>query len=204
MDLSPLNDSDYEAFKAGKLSEMSDAGYEYVKSQQSVTPQPQTGLLEKASRVLNFTGGLGRGAIAGLAEPFVGKDLVSVEQVMSGTVPGSKELAEKAGIDPTIIYPEYIRAGAKLLGQEENLKSLAGATADVYTDPATFLAPMARAAQMGAKGAKLGATKFLETMLDPLGVGLGAVGKGTAAVGEQAYKSAFEKADRALATRYGK
>lgn len=167
-------------------------------------PEEQTGLLEKASRALNFTGGLGRGAIAGLAEPFVGKDLVSVEQVMSGAVPGSKELAEKAGVDLTYMYPGFVRNLAKLTGQEENLKSLAGATADVYTDPATFLAPMARAAQMGAKGAKLGATKFLETMLDPMGVGLGAVGKGTAAVGEQAYKSAFEKADRALATRYGK
>lgn len=167
-------------------------------------PEEQTGLLEKASRVINFTGGLERGAIAGLAEPIVGKDLVSAEQVMSGTVPGSKELAEKAGVDLTYMYPGFVRNLAKMTGQEENLKSLAGATADVALDPATFLAPAARAAQMGAKGAKLAGAKFLETMLDPLGVGLGAVGKGTAAVGEQAYKSAFEKADRALATRYGK
>lgn len=150
-------------------------------------PPQETSILEKASRALNFTGGLGRGAIAGLAEPIVGKDLVSGEQVMSGTVPGSKELAEKAGVDLTYMYPGFVRNLAKLTGQEENLKSLAGATADVALDPATFLAPAARAAQVGAKGAKLGATKFLETMLDPMGVGLGAVGKGISKVTPSKY-----------------
>lgn len=154
---------------------------------QQEQPQEELGMLEKVSRAINFESGLGRGAIAGLAEPLVGKDLVSAEQVMSGTVPGSKELAEKAGVDLTYMYPGFVRNLAKLTGQEENLKSLAGATANVALDPATFLAPAARAAQVGAKGAKLGATKLLETMLDPMGVGLGAVGKGISKVTPSKY-----------------
>lgn len=148
---------------------------------QQEQPQEEPGMLEKASRVMNFESGLGRGALAGLVEPIVGKDIVTKEQVMSGTVPGSKELAEKAGVDLTYMYPGFVRNLAKLTGQEENLKSLAGGTVDVYTSPSTFLAPMARAAQIGAKGAKLGATKLLETLLNPIGVSLETAGKGTVA-----------------------
>jgi hypothetical protein len=193
MDLSKLNDSDYEAFKAGRLSDMSDAGYEYVKSQRAATipssqePEKELSTMDKITRALNFESGLGRGALATAIEPLVGKELVTGKEITSGTVPSSEELAKKAGVDLTYMYPAFARNLAKLTGQEGKLQSLAGATANVYLDPATFLAPMARAAQVGAKGAKLGATKFLETMLDPMGVSLDAIGKGISKVTPSKY-----------------
>lgn len=110
-------------------------------------PQQELGTMD----YLNFTGGLVRGALAGAAEPLVGKDLVSREQVATGTVPGSKELAEKAGVDLTYMYPGFVRNLAKLTGQEENLKSLAGATADVAFDPLSY-APVGKAVSAVAKG----------------------------------------------------
>lgn len=171
---------------------------------QQEQPQEEPGLLEKASRALNFESGLGRGALATAIEPLVGKELVTGKEITSGTVPSSEELAKKAGVDLTYMYPAFARNLAKLTGQEGKLQSLAGATADVYLDPATALVPMLQAAQVGKTGKALAAYKGLETLLNPIGETAGVVGAGIKKGGEKAYKSAFKKIDEAIAERTGK
>lgn len=166
-----------------------------LKLQEEQVPQEELGALDYATRGLNFPGGVARGTVAAAAEPLVGKDLVTAEQIMSGTVPGSAELAEKAGVDLTYMYPSLARNLAKLTGQEENLKALAGATADVAFDPASFLSAI--------KGTGI-AAKAAKTLVNPIGEAVGLMGKGAKKIGSAVYKSAFEKADRALSTRYGK
>jgi hypothetical protein len=67
------------------------------------------------------------------------------------------------------------------------------------------LAAPLKAAQLAKAGTTAGkALKLGEILMNPLGEAAGAVGKGLKKGGEALYKSAFEKADRALATRYGK
>jgi hypothetical protein len=171
-----------------------------------VAQPEEVGMLEKANRFLNLPSGASRAAIAGAIEPLVGKDIVSAQEVTTGTVPDIYELSKRADFDLLNLTPGFVRNLAKLTGQEELVRKGVGMIGDVYTDPATYLAAPLKAVQVAGKvGPKaLAAAKFGEVLLNPIGESIGAGGKATAGLGSKIYKSAFEKADRALATRYGK
>jgi hypothetical protein len=172
------------------------------------------GIGEMAMRGLNYTGGLGRALVAGALEPIVGKDLVSAKQALKGTVPSSAEIMEKAGIPnkslSDVIPQMYSDTGEGLALEkggflDPTARGTVGFGLDIAADPATYLVPYLKGAQVlgtaskAAKAARLG-----EILLNPIGESVGAVGKGVTKAGGELYKSAFEKADRALATRYGK
>jgi hypothetical protein len=185
-------------------------------AEQAVTPivSEEPGMLNYAMRGLNYAGGLGRAAIAGAMEPIVGKDLVSMEQALKGEVPGAADIMEKAGV-PNVALSEvlpqmYSETGEGLALEKGGIfdptaRGVAGLVADVALDPTTYLAAPLKAAQLAKAGTAAGkALKLGEILMNPLGEAVGAAGKGLKKSGEALYKSAFEKADRALATRYGK
>jgi hypothetical protein len=174
----------------------------------------EPGMMDYAMRGLNYAGGLGRAAVAGAMEPIVGKDLVSMEQALKGEVPGSAEIMEKAGV-PNVALSEmlpqmYSETGEGLAFEKGGMfdptaRGAAGLVADIALDPTTYLAAPLKAAQLAKAGTAAGkALKFGEILMNPLGEAVGAMGKGLKTGGEAFYKSAFEKADRELATRYGK
>jgi hypothetical protein len=174
----------------------------------------EPGMLDYAMRGLNYAGGLGRAAVAGAMEPIVGKDLVSMEQALKGEVPGSAEIMEKAGV-PNVALSEmlpqmYSDTGEGLALEKGGMfdptaRGAGGLVADIALDPTTYLAAPLKAAQLAKAGTTAGkALKLGEILMNPLGEAVGAAGKGLKKGGEELYKSAFEKADRALATRYGK
>lgn len=220
MDLSKLSDKDFEALQAGKLQDMSDEGFAYLQSQSAAEPsipvsKKEPGILEKATRGLNLAGGAVRGAIAGAVEPLIGKDIVSAEEVKSGTVPGASELMARAevpeGFSLSDIAPSMYSQDGEGLALEKGgmfdptARGTAGLAADILTDPLTYLAAPLKAAQVARAGTAAGkALKLGEVLINPIGEAIGAAGAGLKKGGEAMYKSAFEKADQALATRYGK
>lgn len=179
-------------------------------------PAPEEpGLLEKAGRALNFAGGAVRGGIAGAIEPLIGKDIVSAEEVKSGTVPGASDIMARAGVPEgyslSDILPQiYTQDGDGLALQKGGMfdptaRGAVGLAADIVTDPTTYLAAPLKAAQLAKAGTSMGkALKLAEVAINPVGEAVGGIGAGLKKGGEKLYKSAFEKADQALATRYGK
>ena len=174
----------------------------------------EPGMLDYAMRGLNYAGGAVRGGIAGAIEPIIGKDIVSAEEVASGTVPGASELMARAGV-PNVALSEmipsmYSETGEGLALEKEGMfdptaRGTVGLAADIFTDPTTYLAAPLKAAQLAKAGTTAGkALKLGEILMNPMGEAVGAMGAGLKKGGEAMYKSAFEKADRALATRYGK
>lgn len=192
-------------------------------------PAPEEpGFLEKTGRALNLIGGAGRGSIAGALEPIIGKDIVSAEEVKSGTVPGASELMARAGVPEMATLSQILENRARInplfkilaMMYSETGEGLAlekggmfdptargavGLAADVLTDPTTYLAAPLKAAQLAKAGTTAGkALKLGEILINPMGEAVGGIGAGFKKGGEKLYKSAFEKADQALATRYGK
>ena len=174
----------------------------------------EPGMLDYAMRGLNYAGGAVRGGIAGAIEPIIGKDIVSAEEVASGTVPGASELMARAGV-PNIALSDvlpsmYSETGEGLALEKGGMfdptaRGTVGLAADILTDPTTYLAAPLKAAQVARAGTAAGkALKLGEILINPMGEAVGAMGAGLKKGGEAMYKSAFEKADRALATRYGK
>lgn len=189
------------ASKEEELKELAEleelAQLEELASQEQPAPiKEEPGVLDRAMQALNYTGGLGRGTVAAALEPLVDKDIVSPEEIMTGRVPGSAELLERAGVPAGYSLADIVPAIEKGSMMDITARGAAGVVGDVALDPATYLLPMVKGAGMAAKGARVA--------LNPLGEALGAAGKGISKAGTSAYKSAFEKADRALATRYGK
>ena len=174
----------------------------------------EPGMLDYAMRGLNYAGGLGRAAVAGAMGPIVGKDLVSAEQALTGTVPSSAEIMEKAGVPNAalsdVLPSMYSETGEGLALEKGGMfdptaRGTVGLAADIFTDPTTYLAAPLKAAQLAKAGTTAGkALKLGEILMNPMGEAVGAMGAGLKKGGEAMYKSAFEKADRALATRYGK
>ena len=174
----------------------------------------EPGMLDYAMRGLNYAGGAVRGGIAGAIEPILGKDIVSAEEVASGTVPGASELMARAGV-PNVALSEMIPSMYSETGEglalekggifDPTARGTVGLAADIFTDPTTYLAAPLKAAQLAKAGTTAGkALKLGEVLINPMGEAVGAMGAGLKKGGEAMYKSAFEKADRALATRYGK
>jgi len=157
-------------------------------STKSVKPE-EVGMIEKATRFLNLPSGASRAAIAGAIEPLVGKDIVSTQEVTTGTVPDIYELSKRADFDLLNLTPGFVRNLAKLTGQEELVRKGVGMIGDVYTDPATYLAAPLKAVQVAGKvGPKaLAAAKFGEVLLNPIGEGISAIGKGVSKVTPSKY-----------------
>lgn len=178
--------------------------------------QPEEpGLLEKAGRALNFAGGAVRGGIAGAIEPIIGKDIVSAQEVASGKVPGASELMARAGVPEgyslsDIVPSMYSETGEGMALEKGGMfdptaRGAVGLAADIATDPTTYLAAPLKAAQLARAGTMAGkALKAGEVLINPIGEAIGGIGAGLKKGGEKLYKSAFEKADQALETRYGK
>jgi len=161
----------------------------------------EPGMLDYATRGLNYVGGLGRAAVAGAAEPLVGKDLVSFEQAYKGTVPSTSELLQKAGVPQGPTFSEILENRAKInplykipammyseTGEglplqkggtfDPTLRGAAGLVGDIALDPSTYALPL-------LKGAKLAkpTSRALEILLNPIGEAATAGVKGLGKVG---------------------
>jgi hypothetical protein len=197
------------ASKEEELKELAEleelAQLEALAAKESAPAPVEPTMGDRAMQALNYVGGLGRGTVAAGLEPLIGKDIVSPEEIMTGKVPGSAELMERAGVPAGWSLSTAIPAAFSEPGQggiekggmlDITARGFGGLVGDIALDPSTYVLPMVKGAGMAAKGARVA--------LNPLGEAVGLAGKQIAKTGTAAYKSAFEKADRALATRYGK
>jgi hypothetical protein len=185
--------------------------YKYAQGNSVKTPtaaQPEeTGTLEKigqgalttadyAGRVLDYAGGLARGSIAGAAEPFVGKNLVDIQEVLKGKAPTFSEILEKSGVPEwyslSTAFPEmYSETGEGLALQkggmlDPSVRGAVGLGLDIATDPLTYGTLGLSALSKVGKAAK--AAPVIETLLTP-------VGKMAGKRAEKIYKKAFETVD---------
>lgn len=211
MDLSKLSDADLDALEAGKLDKLSDAGLDYLESQ-SVSaapvkskPEEKVGTIETILRGLNVVGGTTRGLAAQALEPIVGKQLVSMKELGSATVPQTSELLARAGVPEGYSLSDIVPSMFTPSGKEwtkfqkggfldPSVRGAAGLVGDVALDPSTYFLPALKGAGvLGPKIAplvsKMGptATRVAEIALNPLGEaftgtvkGLGTVGKSVA------------------------
>lgn len=153
--------------------------------EQPEEPSLKQRALETALQGLNYVGGLGRGTVAAALEPVVGKDLVSPEEIMTGKVPGSAQLMERAGVPEgwslsTLVPSAFSETGEGLPLQkggmfDPSIRGGAGVVADIALDPTTYLLPMVKGTGMAAKGAKVA--------LNPLGEAFTAGVKGAGKLG---------------------
>ena len=164
----------------------------------------EPGLLEKATRGLNLAGGAVRGAIAGAVEPLIGKDIVSAEEVASGTVPGTSELLARAGmgegyrlsdllskaavVNP-LLAPANLMYSTGILEKggtfDPTARGMAGLAGDIATDPATYLLPYLKGVKAAVPASKA-AVRFGEILLNPIGEAVTAGAKGLGTLGEMA------------------
>lgn len=141
---------------------------------------PEQGLLGKGLdyglRGLDYLGGVGRYAAAGIANlPYAaatGKSITAPEdlgRVVRGQAPGTAEYMERAGV------PDGARVNLSPLEGDTSVRDVVGFAGDVALDPLTY-----------AGGAGL------------LRKGLRPVGGATEAVGKKMYRSGFKKIDERL------
>ena len=69
-----------------------------IKTQGFEAPSLTSKGIDYALRALDYTGGIGRGTVAGALEIPTGKDLVSFSDVIKGRVPSSADMMEKMGV----------------------------------------------------------------------------------------------------------
>ncbi len=129
-------------------------------------------LFDYGSRALDYAGGLGRYAAAGLLNlPYAaltGKSLTKPEDlkaVATGKGPSTSEYMERGGV------PEGPSVGIPFTDKRISARDVGGFAGDVATDPLTYL---------GFPGSKIAA-------------------EGTEALGKKVYKSGFKKIDERLA-----
>lgn len=164
----------------------------------------EPGLLEKAARKLNLVSGAARGAIAGAVEPIIGKDIVSAEEVASGTVPGTSELLARAGVGEgyrlsdllskaavvnPMLAPANLMYSTGILKKEGTFdptaRGMVGLAGDIATDPATYLLPYLKGVKAAVPASKA-AVRFGEILLNPIGEAVTAGAKGLGTLGEMA------------------
>lgn len=139
---------------------------EVQRKREAATPGLFMQGLDKAVRVLDYAGGLVRGAGAGAIELATGReDLVDVEDVLKGQAPGAAEIAEKLGVPQggrlsDVLPGLYSETGEGLPLEKGGMlditpRGAAGFAGDVALDPLTYLSLGAvPAAKYGAKLAK--------------------------------------------------
>ena len=155
-------------------------------------PDLSSKALDYGLRALDYTSGLGRGAAAGLMEPFTDENLVNFADVIKGKTPSSSEILEKLGTPELgatsdILPMMYSDSGdewfkAKKGGAlDVTGRGVLGLAGDVGLDPLTYLT-------LGAAPAisKLG--KGATVAAKPLATGI-------EKVGESIYKSGLKALD---------
>lgn len=166
-----------------------------IKTQGFEAPSLTSKGIDYALRALDYTGGIGRGTVAGALEIPTGKDLVSFSDVIKGRVPSSADMMEKMGVPKSgeisdvlpFLYSDTgegwpLQKGGAL---DASARGFSGLVADVALDPLTYLT-------MGAAPlvSKLGRTA--EIAAKPLSMGV-------EKLGEKVYKSGLKSLDtRAL------
>jgi hypothetical protein len=183
MDLSKLTDAELAELESanGDVTKLSDA----VLNKLSEKAPEEPGVLDYAMRGLNYVGGLGRGTVAAGLEPLIGKDIVSPKEIMTGQVPGSAELMERAGVPAGYSLSNLIPGAFSETGQglplekggmfDITARGAGGLVGDIALDPTTYILPLAKGGGMVAKGAR--------AALNPVGEALGLIGKGAGKVG---------------------
>lgn len=208
MDLSKLSDADLDALEAGKLDKLSDAGLDYLESQSvsaapvKTKPEEKVGVGETILRGLNVAGGTTRGLAAQALEPIVGKQLVSMKELGSATVPQTSELLARAGVPEGYSLSDIVPSMFTPSGKEwtkfqkggfldPSVRGVAGLVGDVALDPSTYFLPALKGA--GVLGPKLAplvskmgptATRAAEIALNPLGEAFTGAIKGVGTVGK--------------------
>ena len=171
------------ASKEAELKELAEleelAQLEALAAKEAAPTPEEPGVLDYAMRGLNYVGGLGRGTVAAAVEPLVGKDIVSPEEIMTGKVPGSAELMERAGVPAgwslsTAIPAAFSETGEGLPLEKGGMfditaRGFGGLVGDIALDPSTYVLPMVKGTGMVAKGLRAG--------LNPLGEAISASSK---------------------------
>jgi hypothetical protein len=186
--------------RKAKLAELQALNEQIAKLNAPEVQEPS--FLEKAIHAYEVPGSKVRGTIAQAAEPFVGKPLVTKEELQANEVPGMYDIAKRADIDLLGASGGLVRNLAKLTGQEEPARKYVGTLLDVGTDPLSMSGATELLAPI-SKGGKA-AVNFLNLLLNPAGEAISAAGKGISKAGSAAYKSAFKKINEAIAEKTGK
>lgn len=208
MDLSKLSDADLDALEAGKLDKVSDEGLSYLESQSvsavpvKTKPEEKVGVGETILRGLNTLSGTTRGVAFQALEPLVGKQLVSMKELGSATVPQTSELLARMGIPEGYSLSDIVPSMYSPSGKEwtkfqkggfldPSVRGAAGLVGDVALDPSTYLLPALKGAgvlgpKLAPYVAKMGptATKAAEIALNPLGEAFTGAIKGVGTVGK--------------------
>lgn len=137
----------------------------------SITSQ----IMDGVSRGLDYTGGIGRTAAAGLVDPFVKEDIVTnddVKNALIGKAPDTAEYMERAKVP----------AGAEvdlnpLMEGKTSVRDIGGFVGDIALDPATYVS-------MGAVPALKGFARPFSNILEKSGKSI--------------YKSGLKKVDEKL------
>jgi hypothetical protein len=198
MDLSKLSDKDLEAVSQNRMDLVSDDGLALL-SGAPAQPEPSLGAkaLDAAGRVLDYTGGLGRTAFAGLANiPYAvatGKSITKegdVLEALKGNAPTTSEFMERAGVPAgaslsDVIPGAYSESGAGLKLEKGGVldptaRGAAGFVGDVLLDPATYATFGSSALAKKAPGLAKAAT---------------AASDATTSVGKKIFKSGLKEID---------
>lgn len=208
MDLSKLSDADLDALEAGKLDKLSDAGLDYLESQSvsaapvKTKPDEKLGVVDATLRGLNTLSGTTRGVAFQALEPLVGKQIVSMKELGSATVPQTSELLSRMGIPEGYSLSDIVPSMFTPSGKEwtkfqkggfldPSVRGVAGLVGDIALDPSTYLLPALKGA--GILGPKLAplvskmgptATRAAEIALNPLGEAFTGAIKGAGTVGK--------------------
>lgn len=150
--------------------------------------------LEVAGKTLDAPAGAVRAGITKALEELSGKELINAQELIdNGQAPDFSEVMKRADI--LVDDPYYARTAL-------------GFGADVLTDPLTYIPGinLLAAAKRGGKAVSMANTlsKPLQVVSKVASKPIQMAGKGIAGSGKALYKSAFDKADRALDTRFGK
>lgn len=165
-------------------------------------PEEKVGVGETILRRLNTLSGTTRGVAFQALEPLVGKQLVSMKELGSATVPQTSELLARMGIPEGYSLSDIVPSMYSPSGKEwtkfqkggfldPSVRGAAGLVGDVALDPSTYLLPALKGAgvlgpKLAPYVAKMGptATRAAEIALNPLGEALTGAIKGVGTVGK--------------------
>lgn len=165
-------------------------------------PEEKVGVGETILRGLNTLSGTTRGVAFQALEPLVGKQLVSMKELGSATVPQTSELLARMGIPEGYSLSDIVPSMYSPSGKEwtkfqkggfldPSVRGAAGLVGDVALDPSTYLLPALKGAgvlgpKLAPYVAKMGptATRAAEIALNPLGEAFTGAIKGVGTVGK--------------------
>jgi len=166
--------------------ELADLESKYGGAEQPEQEQKSFGgkAFDYGMRALDYAGGVGRYAAAGLANvPYAiktGKSFVQpgdLGRTLTGKAPSTSEYMERAGV------PEGARINLSPMEGDTSVRDIVGFAGDIALDPLTYMTLGGSAAAKGSKASKI----------------LRPVSETTESVGKSVYKSGFKKIDERLA-----